>query len=393
MSCPACGTTAETTPFYEQSDIPVNSCLLVDDEQTAVSFPRGDLALALCPACGFVFNSRFDPASTAYSPDYEETQGFSGVFRDFIGELAEHWVKTYDLVDKTVVELGCGKGEFLTEMIRAGVGRSVGVDPGIHPERIPSDVADRLDCVRGFFPEDFPVLDADAVVCRHTLEHIAPVGEWMRSIRAAIGDRTSTPVLFELPDTRRVLAEGAFWDVYYEHCSYFTTGSLARLFRATGFEVLDVWRAYDDQYVIIEARPTSAPAAGEPMAIETDLYELATMTTGFARAQAEVIDRWRSRLRDVTGQGDGTAVMWGSGSKGVAFLAALGADASLVQSAVDINPFKHGKYMAGTGHRILAPDELVNVRPDLVIVMNPAYRDEVQADLDRLGLDTTVETL
>lgn len=117
------------------------------------------------------------------------------------------------------------------------------------------------------------------------------------------------------------------------------------------------------------------------------------MTTGFARAQAEVIDRWRSRLRDVTGQGDGTAVMWGSGSKGVAFLAALGADASLVQSAVDINPFKHGKYMAGTGHRILAPDELVNVRPDLVIVMNPAYRDEVQADLDRLGLDTTVETL
>ena len=43
-------------------------------------------------------------------------------------------------------------------------------------------------------------------------------------------------VFFELPDTERVLTEAAFWDIYYEHCSYFTPGSLARLFRRTGFE-------------------------------------------------------------------------------------------------------------------------------------------------------------
>ena len=36
---------------------------------------------------------------------------------------------------------------------------------------------------------------------------------------------------FELPDSRRVFDEVAFWDIYYEHCSYFTPGSLARLFR------------------------------------------------------------------------------------------------------------------------------------------------------------------
>ena len=398
LACPACGTAAEIMPFYEQPDIPVNSCLLVDDEQTAVGFPRGDLELVLCPSCGFVFNGRFDPALTAYSPDYEETQGFSGVFRGFIGELAERWVKTYDLVGKTVVELGCGKGEFLVEMVRAGAGRGVGVDPGIHPERIPADVADRIDCVRGFFPADYPgatVLDADAVVCRHTLEHIAPVGEWMRSIRAAIGDRTSTPVLFELPDTRRVLAEGAFWDVYYEHCSYFTAGSLARLFRATGFEVLDVWRAYDDQYLIIEARPSDLPAPGTPLPIEADQDELATTTAEFGRSQAAVINRWRRRLRDVATRGiaDGTTVLWGSGSKAVAFLAALGDDAALVHAAVDINPYKHGKYMAGTGHRILAPDELIDVSPDLVVVMNAAYRDEIQADLDRLGIAVALEVL
>ena len=39
----------------------------------------------------------------------------------------------------------------------------------------------------------------------------------------------------EVPDTMRILVEGAFWDVYYEHCSYFTLGSLGRLLQREKF--------------------------------------------------------------------------------------------------------------------------------------------------------------
>jgi hypothetical protein len=44
----------------------------------------------------------------------------------------------------------------------------------------------------------------------------------MRVIRAQSATAPTSPVLFELPDVLRVLEEVAFWDVYYEHCSYFT---------------------------------------------------------------------------------------------------------------------------------------------------------------------------
>ena len=47
-----------------------------------------------------------------------------------------------------------------------------------------------------------------------------------------IGDRGTT-VLFELPDVACVLEDVRFWDLYYEHCSYFSLGSMARLFRAS----------------------------------------------------------------------------------------------------------------------------------------------------------------
>ncbi len=389
--CPACAGT-ELTRFLTGLNVPVHSCLLVADEQQARTFPRGDLSLVSCQRCGFIANPDFDEAHNNYSADYEETQGFSPHFRDFSRSLAKRWVDRYDLYGKKVVEIGCGKGEFLVDMVEEGAGHGIGIDPGVHPERIDTELADRLTWVPGFFPRDWPDLDADAVICRHTLEHIAPVGEFMRQVRTAIGDRTDTVVLFELPDVLRVLKEGAFWDVYYEHCSYFSAGSLARLFRATGFEVLDLSLGYDDQYLLIEARPSTVPAPGEPLALEDDLDALRGGVATFAAAYDSVIARWAAEIDAVT-RGGGRTVIWGSGSKGVAFLAALGARAADVDAAVDINPYKHGKFMAGSGHRIVAPEELVGCPPNLVIAMSPTYRSEIAADLVRLGVDARLEVL
>lgn len=390
-SCPACAGTALTS-FLSWDGVPVHSCLLVADEREAVEFPRGDLNLVFCEGCGFIANQAFDPAHNDYSSRYEETQAFSAVFRDFSRHLAKEWVHRYDLTGKRVVEIGCGKGEFLVDMAEQGIGRGVGIDPGVHPERIDSAFADQLTWVPGFFPADWPDLDADAVICRQTLEHIAPVGEFMRTVRRAIGDRTDTIVLFQLPDVLRVLTEGAFWDVYYEHCTYFSAGSLTRLFRSTGFEVLDVARVYDDQYIVIEARPSSVPATGAHLPIEDDISEVRASVHRFAARLAAVSDRWRVETGTVRAAG-GRTVIWGSGSKGVSFLAALGADADAIDAAVDINPHRQGAFMAGTGHRIIAPSDLVELDPQLVIAMNPAYREEIADELARLGLQCRLEVL
>ena len=55
---------------------------------------------------------------------------------------------------------------------------------------------------------------------------------------------------------QRVLDEVAFWDMYYEHCSCISLSFVGRLFRQTGFEVVELLQ-YDDQYLLIGARPAS----------------------------------------------------------------------------------------------------------------------------------------
>lgn len=388
--CPACGANTLTV-FFEEGNVPTNSCLLLDDPSEAAGFPRGELKIAFCDTCGFVTNTAFVPGQAEYSQRYEETQGFSPRFMAFAQELAQRWVTDYDLANRTVLEIGCGKGEFLIEMARAGAGHCIGIDPGVHPERIDDPAAADIEWIVDFYDERYTHLDADVVICRHTLEHIPNVAEFMSTIRRSIGDRPDTVVLFELPDVARVLEEVAFWDIYYEHCSYFSLGSLARLFRHTGFEVVDLSLEYDDQYLLIAAKPSTVPAAGDPLPEEDDLDRLRQGVVGFRKGYDELVGGWRTRIAELS-SGGGRAVIWGSGSKGVSFISNLDLGDELA-AAVDINPHKWGKFMVGSNHEIVAPEALRAIGPDLVVAMNPIYVDEIGAQLRELGVDTELTAL
>jgi hypothetical protein len=151
--------------------------------------------------------------------------------------------------------------------------------------------------------------------------------------------------------------------------------------------VLDVSLDYDGQYLLIEARPAPAgqPVGGRPFPLEDDMAALGRAVSHFSRTHADTLATWRGQVRDVRQRG-GRAVIWGAGSKGVAYLTALGLDDE-IEYAVDINPHKRGMFMAGTGQEIVSPDFLVEYRPDLVVVMNPVYVEEIERDLARLGLN------
>ncbi len=380
--CPACdGPDLEL--ITAQRAIPVNSCVLLGSRDEAAEFPRGDMAFTICRGCGFCFNADHDAALSEYSARYEETQGHSPRFVEYARGLAARWVERYDLTGGHVVEIGCGSmGEFLQMMIDAGVGKGTGLDPVLNVERITHESPERFDWIVDSYDERYSNLRPDAIVCRHTLEHISAVRQFMEMLRRSIGDRTDTVLLFEMPDVRRVLEEVAFWDVYYEHCSYFSLGSLARLFRLTGFEVMNIELDYEDQYLLVEARPSTAP----PMAQrpeEDDVEALVAAVGAYRSGLVAMVDRWGTELSELTAMG-GRSVIWGAGSKGVSFFTNL--EANDIAYAVDINPAKHGFYMAGTGQQIVAPEFLVDYDPDLVVLMNPVYVDEVQADLDRLGV-------
>jgi hypothetical protein len=100
---------------------------------------------------------------------------------------------------------------------------------------------------------------------------------------------------------------------------------------------------------------------------------------------------WRRRLARLHREGR-RVVVWGAGSKGVTFLNVLGVGEE-VRYVVDVNPRKHGRHVAGTGQRIVAPEFLRGYRPDAAIVMNRIYAAEIRGILERLDPGSGCELL
>jgi SAM-dependent methyltransferase len=385
-TCPACGG-SDLGALYHLPAIPAQSVVLLDTRQEALSYPKGELTLTLCRSCGFIFNATFDASLVDYASTTEESQHFSGTFNRFASALAAEIVEGQDLAGRLVLEIGCGKGDFLAELVQQSGARAIGVDPGFIPERLDGAEGRDIRFLKEYFDPARVEGSPDLIVCRHTLEHVPEVRRFMDDVVAVIGGRNDVKLMFETPDVARVLAEGAFWDIYHEHCSYFTIGSHARLFRSAGLDVTRSYLAYSGQYIIQYARP----GAGQPRPEEEDLSDILALCEAFPRKVAETRAHWTERVRTAHREGLRT-VIWGGGSKGVAFLTTNGLGDEIAH-VIDINVHKQGKYMPGTGHVVSAPEALRDDPPDLVIVMNPVYVDEVRHALGAMALSPEVVAL
>jgi hypothetical protein len=388
-SCPSCAL-ADISVFHRVSQVPVNSVLNIATREEALRFPRGDLALGFCGRCGFIHNVEFDPSLVTYSSDCEESQAFSPTFSAFARDLALELIDKYDLHNKRIVEIGCGKGDFLDLICSLGANEGIGFDPAYVPGRGGYEADARLTFITDFYSEKYSEYCGDMILCRMTLEHIRDTADLVGLVRRSIGDRDETVVFFQVPNVTRILKECAFEDIYYEHSSYFSPGSLARLFRLCGFEVLDLQTQYDEQYTSIAAKPL-ARCGQARIALEHDLDLLIGYVERFRERCPAVIEYWESRLSGIENGGQ-KAVVWGSGSKGVTFLNTL-ANSRSIEYVVDINPHRQGSYMAGTGQLIVAPSFLREYQPDVVIAMNSMYSEEIRRDLGRLDLDPTLLAL
>lgn len=379
--CPNC-TSQAIEDFFTVKDAPVHSLVTAKEYHEAMSVERKDITLAFCNECGFVFNSTFDTSLDYYTKGYEDQQGFSPTFLKFITGVTQRFIDRYDMRNKEVIEIGCGKGDFISLFCELGNNRGIGIDPAWVPGRSKPNPNVRF--IKEFYSEEHGKLQADCICCRHTLEHIHATDEFMRTIRKSIGSRTDVVLFFEIPSIVRILKIQAFWDIFYEHCTYMSPGSLARLFRRNGFEVLDMYFEYDEQYLFIEARPVNSPS-DRIHPLEESVADLKELTGVFTRKINGTLDAWRAKFAELREKKLKT-VVWGGGSKSVGYLTHFDRE-GVIAHVVDINPHMQGNYIPGIGKQYEGPDFLKEFKPDVVIIMNAVYTEEIRKMLNERGLD------
>jgi SAM-dependent methyltransferase len=359
--------------------------VLWQSRQEAMLAPQGRIALACCPHCGFIFNTAFDANLAAYNGSYENSLHYSPRFERYADELAGYLVKRYGLYGKTVVEIGCGRGEFLSKLAAIGKNRGVGFDPSLDQTKRSCVADDAVTVIGSFFDAAMLEDDPALICCRHVLEHIERPAEFLGELAASVKGKKCA-LFFEVPNSFYTLVDQGIWDIIYEHCSYYVKTSLTELFRRAGMTIEDVRTRYADQFLTIEA--IWGGTAGHPTESEKPepVIELAQK---FSLVYNKKSEDWKRGIAGLIAQHK-KVVLWGAGSKGVTFLNALGIGDEAIEFVVDVNPHKHGKYVPCSGQLVVEPEFCREYRPDVVVVMNAIYEPEIRHKLGEMGIHPQV---
>lgn len=376
MTCPLCSSNRSLV-FDRRERVPVHQNGRCESRQDAIATPAGRLEMTGCLACGFVWNAAFEPDLLVYDTRYENDQTCSGAFRAYMASCARKVAHALaDLTEPRIVEVGCGQGTFyqvMAETLGALPGPAAGFDPAWRGADGDGPANSHL--FRAYFDLTTATLAGgppEAVISRHTIEHVPDPIAFLSGIRATSGGEGPLRLFIETPCSNWIFDNCQIHDLFYEHCSLFTSANLAYAIETAGFDPANVEHVFEGQYLWAEAWPGCgrSPSARIPR---------------FDKWQSEksrYVAHWRRVVADAAARGP--VYLWGAGSKGVTFSLLIDPDGDALAGVIDINPMKQGCFLPLTAVPVLSPQCLPAAHAT-VIVMNPAYQAEIETQVRAMG--------
>ncbi|HMY48255.1 MAG TPA: class I SAM-dependent methyltransferase [Rhodocyclaceae bacterium] len=366
-ACRLCGHPLFPEPLLVQHAMPAAAQGLPTAEQLADD--QGvTLALHQCAGCATV---QLANPPVPYWREVIRAAGLSAEMRAFRREQFGRWIAEHDLTGRKVLEVGCGRGEYLALLAEAGADAH-GLEYA--PAAVAACHAAGLHAHRGFLEDPSIRLASgpfDGFAILNFLEHIPAAPLTLQAIAANLTDGASG--LVEVPNFDMILRAGLFAEFIPDHLFYFTRQTLTALLERNGFDVLDCRPAWHD-YVLSATVRKRRPLDLSPLLACQDALKAA-------------FDAFLARFAP------GRVAIWGAGHQALALISLM-ALAPRVAYVVDSAPFKQGRYTPATHRPIVAPERLADGEVDAVIVLAASYSDEVARILrERHGSRFTVAVL
>jgi hypothetical protein len=382
-ACPVCDS-GNTRIGEQRSAVPVLMNKLYESRVAARTALLGPLEIVFCQDCGFTWNAQFDPDLIAYDESYENDQTHSPEFQAHVEARAADVISATPAGARlSFLEIGCGQGTFIGEVARSAGTRlssAEGFDPAWRGADASGPAGSRIHKV--YFNESSArrlMSPPNVVATRHTIEHVPePVG-FLFNIRQALGPASRARLFVETPSVTWILRHEAIQDFFYEHCTLFTAPALAYALRRAGFHVLSVDHVFGGQYLWARAEAAAEKPGPPPKGAGIG---------ALAGARSRFVDHWRALVQQAGAKGP--VAIWGAGAKGVSFATLIDPDGTLIDHAIDINPAKQGRWLAGSGIPVLSPEDAAQKGLRSIFLMNPIYHREVRERAAQAGLTAEI---
>jgi 2-polyprenyl-3-methyl-5-hydroxy-6-metoxy-1,4-benzoquinol methylase len=366
-ACRVCGGRLFDEPLARYANMPKSAQELPD--AAALADETGvDLEVFQCAACGLV---QLVSEPVPYYREVIRAAAVSDVVRRAKSEQFARFIDEHGLYGKRIVEVGCGRGEFLSLLGRLDV-EAFGLEASV--SAVADCVASGLRVTRGYPGEGAGAWEDgpfDGFLLLMFLEHMPEPGAALRAIADNLVD--GAVGLIEVPNFDMVVRKTLFSEFVGDHLLYFTAATLRTTLQINGFDVLRVDELRDGYVLSAIVR-------------KRDRSDI----SGFREQQQQLTTELQAYL---AGFGARRVAVWGAGHQAFATIAMTGI-AREIRYVVDSAPFKQGRFTPATHLPIVAPEALRTDPVDAVIVMAASYSDEVAGIVrEQLGSGLSVVIL
>lgn len=377
--CPICDGN-ENIVIFENNYVPIFCNVQYPDYESAVKSEAGELLILFCVKCSHVFNAKYNASLVEYSSEYNNTLSFSSVYNEHSNSVISNLIDDYSVRNKSILEVGCGDGLFLTELCNRGNNRGTGYDPASMGKSCKNVVI-----INEVFDSAKITKKYDIALSSHVLEHFANPQHFINNIKSTIV--SDGLLFFEVPNGEWILKEKNVWDFIYEHYSYFSLESLERLLNILGLESVETKPTFSNQYIQSISKTNFGNLKESRR--KNNSSNLRSEAVLFWDEVNEKILFWQEFLLS---NKDKKIVIWGAGSKGVMFLS-LCDKLKQIKFAVDVNPIKQNNFIPLSGQRIVSVEYILDYKPDIVLIMNGIYEEEIKNIISKQGLEPELKII
>jgi SAM-dependent methyltransferase len=318
--------------------------------------------------------------------EYLYFSSFSDTMLKHAREAVEQHTADYALGARSlVVEIASNDGYLLQYFQQRGV-PSLGIEPAVNIAKVAQEkgIDTRVEFFSKALAEQLVAegKQADLILGNNVFAHVPVINDFVAGI--AILLKPDGVAALEFPWGHDMVRHLEFDTIYHEHVYYFNAVALVPLFRRHGLEIFRIEKLpIHGGSLRIHASKTGRRAVESSVhaIVEEETSEGATTMAYYANFFRAVVALKKSLmelLADLISKGHSIAA-YGASAKGTTLINYCGIGREMLSFIVDRSTYKQGKFSPGMHLPILAPEALLEKRPDYTLLLTWNFADEILA--------------